>query len=135
MTKLIAYNPDDRVSARQALRHNYFRELRQAEKKVRGPLHQHHFWDTLGTHILGHTWDTHFGTQQQHGLPFPKATAVSTSDCGRAPSAHQTAVFTPGSVRPPHSLHGRVHRCAHGQAAAQAHALALASQNSTPAAT
>ena len=34
MTKLIAYDPDDRVSARQALRYAYFRELRQAEKKA-----------------------------------------------------------------------------------------------------
>jgi|EP01047_Picozoa_sp_COSAG01_P049742 hypothetical protein len=34
MTKLIAYDPDDRVSARQALRYTYFRELRQAEKKA-----------------------------------------------------------------------------------------------------
>eukprot|EP01050_Picozoa_sp_SAG11_P014771 SAG11_NODE_1853_length_4166_cov_1.872142_1_plen_371_part_00 len=39
MTKLIAYNPDDRVSARQALRHNYFRELRQAEKKTAAQAH------------------------------------------------------------------------------------------------
>jgi serine/threonine protein kinase len=28
VTKLLAYNPDDRLSARQALRHPYFRELR-----------------------------------------------------------------------------------------------------------
>ena len=34
MTKIIAYDPDDRVSARQALRYAYFRELRQAEKKA-----------------------------------------------------------------------------------------------------
>jgi hypothetical protein len=39
MTKLIAYNPDDRVSARQALRHTYFRELRQAEKKAASQAH------------------------------------------------------------------------------------------------
>mmetsp|Transcript_4312 Transcript_4312/g.6634 ORF Transcript_4312/g.6634 Transcript_4312/m.6634 type:complete len:571 (-) Transcript_4312:7-1719(-) len=32
--KLLAYNPDDRLSARQALRHTYFRELRDAEKRV-----------------------------------------------------------------------------------------------------
>mmetsp|Transcript_17890 Transcript_17890/g.46818 ORF Transcript_17890/g.46818 Transcript_17890/m.46818 type:complete len:441 (+) Transcript_17890:282-1604(+) len=31
--KLLAYNPDDRLSARQALRHPYFRDLRDAEKK------------------------------------------------------------------------------------------------------
>jgi renal tumor antigen len=28
ITKLLAYNPDDRLSARQALRHPYFKELR-----------------------------------------------------------------------------------------------------------
>ncbi|GMH43764.1 hypothetical protein BSKO_11698 [Bryopsis sp. KO-2023] len=33
ITKLLAYNPDERVSARQALRHPYFRELREAEKR------------------------------------------------------------------------------------------------------
>eukprot|EP00656_Telonema_subtile_P009876 TRINITY_DN1467_c0_g1_i1.p1 TRINITY_DN1467_c0_g1~~TRINITY_DN1467_c0_g1_i1.p1 ORF type:complete len:453 (-),score=104.17 TRINITY_DN1467_c0_g1_i1:320-1678(-) len=31
--KLLAYKPDDRVSARQALRHTHFRELREAEKR------------------------------------------------------------------------------------------------------
>lgn len=31
--KLLAYKPDDRVSARQALRHVHFRELREAEKR------------------------------------------------------------------------------------------------------
>lgn len=33
INKLLAYNPDDRLSARQALRHPYFRELREQEKK------------------------------------------------------------------------------------------------------
>mmetsp|Transcript_19336 Transcript_19336/g.23087 ORF Transcript_19336/g.23087 Transcript_19336/m.23087 type:complete len:478 (-) Transcript_19336:490-1923(-) len=33
ITKLLTYNPDDRLSARQALRHPYFRELRDAEKR------------------------------------------------------------------------------------------------------
>ncbi len=28
-----AYNPDERLSARQALRHPYFREIREAEKR------------------------------------------------------------------------------------------------------
>lgn len=31
--KLLAYNPDDRLSARQGLRHPWFRELREAEKR------------------------------------------------------------------------------------------------------
>lgn len=31
MLKILAYNPDDRVSARQALRHAYFRELRHSD--------------------------------------------------------------------------------------------------------
>jgi len=31
--KLLAYKPDDRVSARQALRHPHFRELRETEKR------------------------------------------------------------------------------------------------------
>lgn len=33
--KLLAYNPDDRMSARQALRHSYFRELREGEKRLK----------------------------------------------------------------------------------------------------
>eukprot|EP01028_Stygiella_incarcerata_P012076 TRINITY_DN7260_c0_g1_i1.p1 TRINITY_DN7260_c0_g1~~TRINITY_DN7260_c0_g1_i1.p1 ORF type:complete len:577 (-),score=119.88 TRINITY_DN7260_c0_g1_i1:435-2165(-) len=32
---LLAYNPDERYSARQALRHPFFRDLREAEKKMR----------------------------------------------------------------------------------------------------
>jgi serine/threonine protein kinase len=32
LTKLLAYNPDDRLSARQALRHIYFKELREKDK-------------------------------------------------------------------------------------------------------
>ena len=35
MLKILAYNPDDRVSARQALRHSYFRELRHSEQAER----------------------------------------------------------------------------------------------------
>lgn len=31
MLKILAYNPDDRLSARQALRHAYFRELRHSD--------------------------------------------------------------------------------------------------------
>lgn len=33
--RLLAYNPDDRLSARQALRHPYFKDLRDAEKRQR----------------------------------------------------------------------------------------------------
>ena len=33
MTKLLAYDPDDRLSARQALRHPYFCDIREAEKR------------------------------------------------------------------------------------------------------
>lgn len=33
LKKLLAYNPDERYSARQALKHPYFRELREAEKR------------------------------------------------------------------------------------------------------
>ena len=34
ITKLLAYDPDDRISARQAVKHPYFRELREAEKRA-----------------------------------------------------------------------------------------------------
>jgi len=33
--KLLEYNPEQRITARQALRHNYFKDLRAAEKKQR----------------------------------------------------------------------------------------------------
>ncbi|GBG91254.1 hypothetical protein CBR_g52140 [Chara braunii] len=33
INKLLAYNPDERLSARQALRHAYFKELRENEKR------------------------------------------------------------------------------------------------------
>ena len=33
INKLLAYNPDERLSARQALRHPYFREIREMEKR------------------------------------------------------------------------------------------------------
>jgi renal tumor antigen len=39
ITKLLAYDPDDRLSARQALRHPYFREIREAEKRRHALLH------------------------------------------------------------------------------------------------
>ena len=35
LTKLLTYNPDDRPSARQALRHPYFKEIRELDKKLR----------------------------------------------------------------------------------------------------
>ncbi|CAK9023681.1 MAPK/MAK/MRK overlapping kinase (MOK protein kinase) (Renal tumor antigen 1) (RAGE-1), partial [Durusdinium trenchii] len=34
LEKLLAYDPEDRISARQALRHPYFREQRQADKRA-----------------------------------------------------------------------------------------------------
>lgn len=34
ITKLLAYNPDERMSARQALRHPLFRDIREAEKRA-----------------------------------------------------------------------------------------------------
>lgn len=35
MIKLLTYNPDDRPSARQALRHPYFKEIRELDRKLR----------------------------------------------------------------------------------------------------
>tara|TARA_B100000795_G_scaffold219318_1_gene173612 strand:- start:975 stop:2066 length:1092 start_codon:yes stop_codon:yes gene_type:complete len=34
ITKLLAYDPDDRISARQAVKHPYFRDIREAEKRA-----------------------------------------------------------------------------------------------------
>ena len=35
MQKLLIYNPDERISAKQALRHNYFKEIRELDKRLR----------------------------------------------------------------------------------------------------
>lgn len=35
MSKLLTYNPDDRASAKQALRHPYFKEIRELDKRLR----------------------------------------------------------------------------------------------------
>lgn len=35
MNKLLTYNPDDRASAKQALRHSYFKEIRELDKRLR----------------------------------------------------------------------------------------------------
>lgn len=35
MQKLLIYNPDDRISAKQALRHPYFKEIRELDKRLR----------------------------------------------------------------------------------------------------
>uniref|UniRef100_A0A7S1QT23 Protein kinase domain-containing protein n=1 Tax=Neobodo designis TaxID=312471 RepID=A0A7S1QT23_NEODS len=35
MQKLLIYNPDDRISAKSALRHPYFREIRELDKRLR----------------------------------------------------------------------------------------------------
>eukprot|EP01027_Heterolobosea_sp_BB2_P018366 GEZU01025886.1.p1 GENE.GEZU01025886.1~~GEZU01025886.1.p1 ORF type:complete len:456 (+),score=56.72 GEZU01025886.1:193-1560(+) len=35
MHKMLAYNPDDRITARQALQHPYFRDLRMAERRMK----------------------------------------------------------------------------------------------------
>lgn len=38
IAKLLAYNPDERLSARQALRHPYFRDLRDQEKRAKAAM-------------------------------------------------------------------------------------------------
>jgi serine/threonine protein kinase len=35
MIKLLTYNPDERISAKQALRHGYFKEIRQIDRQLR----------------------------------------------------------------------------------------------------
>uniref|UniRef100_A0A7S1JGJ2 Protein kinase domain-containing protein n=1 Tax=Eutreptiella gymnastica TaxID=73025 RepID=A0A7S1JGJ2_9EUGL len=40
MQKLLAYNPEDRISAKQALRHAYFKEIRELDKKLRAKAKQ-----------------------------------------------------------------------------------------------
>ncbi|MEW5304540.1 MAG: hypothetical protein WDW36_007145 [Sanguina aurantia] len=52
VTKLLAYNPDERLSARQALRHPYFRELREAEKRHKAMLTP----DVAASSSFSRTW-------------------------------------------------------------------------------
>eukprot|EP01062_Namystynia_karyoxenos_P077090 TRINITY_DN768_c2_g1_i1.p1 TRINITY_DN768_c2_g1~~TRINITY_DN768_c2_g1_i1.p1 ORF type:complete len:482 (+),score=163.45 TRINITY_DN768_c2_g1_i1:81-1448(+) len=40
MLKLLTYNPDDRISAKQALRHQYFKEIRELDRKLRNKAKQ-----------------------------------------------------------------------------------------------
>ncbi|KAJ9455924.1 hypothetical protein DIPPA_22741 [Diplonema papillatum] len=35
LNRLLTYNPDERISAKQALRHGYFKEIRELDKKLR----------------------------------------------------------------------------------------------------
>eukprot|EP00998_Keelungia_sp_KM082_P005049 NODE_1643_length_1268_cov_23.581069_g1628_i0.p1 GENE.NODE_1643_length_1268_cov_23.581069_g1628_i0~~NODE_1643_length_1268_cov_23.581069_g1628_i0.p1 ORF type:complete len:395 (-),score=93.01 NODE_1643_length_1268_cov_23.581069_g1628_i0:27-1211(-) len=40
MQKLLTYNPDDRISAKQALRHPFFKEIRDLDRKLRAKARQ-----------------------------------------------------------------------------------------------
>ena len=66
--KLLEYNPDDRLSARQALRHPYFREIREMEKRQHALLHP-------GLHAKGggaeQEWRGAGSTHAQHGSSGP----------------------------------------------------------------
>jgi renal tumor antigen len=35
ITKLLIYNPDNRITANQALKHPYFKELREQDKRMK----------------------------------------------------------------------------------------------------
>ncbi|XP_037602331.1 MAPK/MAK/MRK overlapping kinase-like isoform X4 [Sebastes umbrosus] len=52
--QMLAYDPDERITAETALRHTYFREVRLAEKKVSGTMEE---LEISGTHnSLDHIW-------------------------------------------------------------------------------
>merc|ERR1712196_586012 len=42
IVKLLAYDPDDRLSARQAVKHPYFKDLREQEKRAAAAAHHSH---------------------------------------------------------------------------------------------
>ena len=74
-TKLLAYDPDDRLSARQALRHPYFREIREMEKRQHALLHP-------GLHAKGGGAEQEGrgagSTHAQHGSSGPNSDAASS---------------------------------------------------------
>ncbi len=73
--KLLEYNPDDRLSARQALRHPYFREIREMEKRQHALLHP-------GLHAKGGGAEQEGrgagSTHAQHGSSGPNSDAASS---------------------------------------------------------
>ncbi|XP_020649282.3 MAPK/MAK/MRK overlapping kinase isoform X1 [Pogona vitticeps] len=111
MYAMIQYDPDERICAREALQHSYFRELRLAEKQalttrrkmrlVNNPLER----ETLSLqriskedqrqNFLRQTQENPLG---QHGLPFavelPKLTVPAVTNLASYPNPTFQSVFT-----------------------------------------
>ena len=95
ITKLLAYDPDDRLSARQALRHPYFREIREAEKRRHALLHpknalagdvsaESNAARDAAKHAEREGRDGREGRENNlgSGLPLPRAPAPSVASTG-----------------------------------------------------
>ena len=90
ITRLLAYDPDDRLSARQALRHPYFREIREAEKRRRALLHPKNALDprpaldaeaSAAPGLAKHA-EREGRENKEHGTRLPRAPAPSVASTG-----------------------------------------------------
>ena len=90
ITRLLAYDPDDRLSARQALRHPYFREIREAEKRRRALLHPKNALDASALDAeasgardgLAKHAEREGRENKEQGLRNPRAPAPSVASTG-----------------------------------------------------
>ena len=90
ITRLLAYDPDDRLSARQALRHPYFREIREAEKRRRALLHPENALDASALDAeasgardgLAKHAEREGRENKEQGLRNPRAPAPSVASTG-----------------------------------------------------
>ena len=71
--QLLTYNPDDRLSARQALRHAYLKELRDQEKKAKREAMARSDGVAANTMVAPSTASSTMSSQVAHTIPPARA--------------------------------------------------------------